>query len=187
MLFSSKRGEPLSLYPFLSISLLTLAGDDVCGINQSFEALQGFPRRLRRRRRTRRTALIILPCCECCGRIAASSSPNKPDRRFWPPTRWQRYRSSSLVCFPVLSCTNFPSDTILLDVYARFLSLSLSSLVRGEKEDYHSTTSGRQTTRLLNRGKRRMTVATDPVAASLATVCLLPSSITAAAADSRRQ
>jgi len=67
------------------------------------------------------------------------------------------------------------------------LSLSLSSLVRGEKEDYHSTTSGRQTTRLLNRGKRRMTVATDPVAASLATVCLLPSSITAAAADSRRQ
>lgn len=95
------------------------------------------------------------------------------------------------MCFPVLSCKNSSSDTILLDVYARLLLLSLTLyffLFRGKKEeDYHSTTSGHRTTRLPNRGKRRMTVATDPVAASLATVCLLPSSITTAAADSRRQ
>lgn len=67
-----------------------------------------------------------------------------------------------------------------------YLLSSLTSRSREKEKDYHSTTSGRQTTRLLNRGKCRMTVATDPVATSLATVCFLSYSITAAA-DSRRQ
>lgn len=94
-----------------------------------------------------RTALFILfSCCYCCGRIAASFSSNKRDRRFRPPTRRQRYRSSSLVYFPILSCRNFPSDTmILLDVCAGFLSplfLALSIFFRPW---------------LLVRGKRRRT------------------------------
>lgn len=67
-----------------------------------------------------------------------------------------------------------------------YLLSSLTSRSREKEKDYHSTTSGRQTTRLLNRGKCRMTIATDPVATSLATVCFLSYSITAAT-DSRRE
>lgn len=66
-----------------------------------------------------------------------------------------------------------------------YFLLSLTSRLGEKEKDYHSTMSGHQTTRLLNRGKR-MTVATDLVAASLATACFLPYSITAVT-DSGRQ
>lgn len=89
------------------------------------------------------------------------------------------------------------SFRLLLDVCTRFLSPSLSSLTSRPEEkekDYQkdsTTTSDRQMTRLLNRGKRRrMTIATDPVAASLATACCrcsLSCSITAAADSGRRR
>lgn len=121
--FSPRRKRsPLSLYPLLSISI-TLS------ITTTFaESIKAYASGFRvdcdDDDEQCRTALFILfSCCYCCGRIAASFSSNKRDRRFRPPTRRQRYRSSSLVCFPILSCRNFPSDTmILLDVCAGFLS-----------------------------------------------------------------
>lgn len=136
MVFSSKKEEPLyPLFIFFPRFLYHARWRRLLRSQSKAYNVFGFSRRAQRRWRTPRTALfILLSCCDCCGRIAVSSSPNKLDRRFRPPTRRQRYRSSLRSCVSRSSPAEiFLPTRRLCSMYARDfshpLSLCLSSLV----------------------------------------------------------